>query len=148
MSAIIQIQGQDNVHRMLRRWTDPKLTPRLQTASKLAVTVYKAPLKSAAAQVSRRMARAVSVKRNKRAVDRPGSHIYFRRKAAFFAPFVIGGTRDHGPRQAKSLYFYNRAGQTVRVARVRGVRANPMVARVAMSHQRQATIAFERAMEA
>ena len=148
MSVSVQVVGQAAVHRMLARWLDPDLTKRLQAASKKSANVYKAPLRNEAGAVSKRMGKAVTVRRNKKSQDRPGSHVMFRRKVAFFAGFVVRGTRDHGPKKASALAFKTKDGRFVRASRVRGVKANPMVARVAERHERQAAEAFKRAMEA
>lgn len=140
MTAVeVDIIGREGVHRMLANYTDPKLRRRLQAASKVGATVFKAPLKAEAGKVSKRMARAVSVRVAKR--DKPATVISFRSKTAFFRHFVIRGTRDHGPRRAKALAFQGRFG-FVLTKRVRGVKANPLVARIFNRYQGRAYVAF------
>jgi len=129
MSALIEVRGVGPIRRALRPWLEPELDKELDAATKASAQLYARELRKELRGVSKRMARAVRVRRAKR--DRPGWVVGSRRKVAFFWPFVIGGTRSHGPRKAKSLYFYGKDGQTHRPARVRGVRPNPIVERVA-----------------
>ena len=139
MSGVsIDVQGEAEVHKMLAQWMEPQATKRAQRAAKAGATVLKAPLKAEVGKVSKRMAKAVRVGVAKR--DKPAYVVGHRAKRAFFWHMVIGGTRDHGPRKAgnKFLIFTGRSGQPVMVPRVRGVKANPMVARVATQYGDQA----------
>jgi hypothetical protein len=124
----VQIRGASEIQQALRKWMEPELSKELDAATKAGANRYAKALRPELRTVSRRMARAVRVKRAKR--DRPGWVVGSRRKVAFFWPFVIGGTRDHGPRKAKLLVWITPTA-TVRAARVRGVPANPIVERVA-----------------
>lgn len=141
---MISVTGADGVHRMLRDYMEPKLPRRMQDATKAGANVFKAPLKAAARPLSRRLARSVSVKRSRR--DRPATLVHFRSKTAWFRHFLIGGTKDHGPRRAKALVFEGRNG-VVRTRRVRGIPANPIVARVADRYERQAYDAIDRHLD-
>jgi hypothetical protein len=85
-------------------------------------------------QVSKRMGRAVRVRRAK--TGRPDWVVGSRRKVAFFWPFVIGGTKDHGPKKAHLLVWVTPTA-TVRAARVRGVGENPIVERVAKANEKR-----------
>lgn len=140
----VEITGVDGVRRMLQDYTNPKLTTRLQQATKAGAEVFKPAVKSEARQVSKRLARSVSVRKAKR--DRPASILTFRPKVAWFRHFVIGGTRAHGPRRAKLMVFAGRSG-TVRTAHVRGVKPNPIIARVAARLEGQAYAAIDRDLD-
>jgi hypothetical protein len=141
--ALITIQGADGVHKMLRDYMDPALPKRMQDATKAGATVFKAPLKAEARKVSKRMAASVSVARARR--DRPATIVKFGKKG-WFEHFVIGGTRDHGPRSATSLVFQGKRGLVV-TKRVRGVQPNPMVDRVADAHEAQAYAAIDQSLD-
>jgi len=151
----VEVRGVDGVHRMLEKYTDPKLTKRLQKAVSAGAKVYVSPLRSEARPVSKRMARAVTSNQTGRGiVDAPrgGSRdpkavVGFRAKLAFFARFVVGGTKAHGPRRARALAFRGRGGNLVVVQSVRGVKPNPMIARVAQSHEGAASAAIDRSLD-
>jgi hypothetical protein len=128
---------------MLQDYISPKLSKRLQDATKASATVFKGPLKAEAGRVSKRMARAVSVARA--AKERPATIVKFGKKA-WFDHFVIGGTRDHGPRSAQAIVFEGKNGLIV-TRRVRGVKPNPMIERVADRYERQAYDALDRALD-
>lgn len=151
-----EVRGADGVHKMLQQWTDPKLSKRLQTATKDGATVMKAPLKAEAARVSKRLARSVSVRQAKR--DKPATIITFRPKVAFFRHFIVGGTRDHGPRKAPFLRFIPNWNQyfpggppqgasSIRSLHVRGVRPNPIPVRVAQAMSNAVYTAIDRSLD-
>jgi len=140
----VTIQGVDGVQRMLRDYMSPKLPKRMQDATKAGAEVFKAPLKAEARPLSKRLARAVSVRKARR--DRPATIVTFRPKVAFFRHFIIGGTRAHGPRKAKAL-VWSKGGEVIVARRVRGVRANPIVARVASRLELQAYAAIDRSLD-
>lgn len=144
MSASIQVIGADGVHRMLADYMSPKLPKRMQDATKAGAEVFKAPLKAAARPLSKRMARAVSVRKAKR--DRPATIVTFRPKVAWFRHFVIGGTRDHGPRKAGALVFEGRSGFVV-TRHVRGVPPHPIVDQVADAYEAQAYRAIDQSLD-
>lgn len=126
----IQVQGVAGIRRALRPLLNPELDRQLDASTKKSAQLYARELRKDLRPVSKRMARAVRVKRARR--ERPGWVVGSRRKVAFFWPFVIGGTRNHGPRKAKMLVFVTPDNSaTVRTARVRGVPSNPIVERVA-----------------
>ena len=135
-SYIVKVQGVSGIRRALRPLLEPEISRELDAATKKAAQTYAKALRPALRPVSRRMARAVRVKRAKR--ERPAWVVGSRRKVAFFWPFVIGGTKDHGPRKAPFLRFKDAQGKYVRASRVRGVKGNPIVDRVARSVERQA----------
>ena len=128
MSIVVKVQGADALHRTLAKWLQPELDKQLDAATKASAKVMAKELKTAVRPLSKRMARAVRVRRAKR--ERPGWVVGSRRKTAFFWPFVIGGTRDHGPRKAKLLVWVTPQA-TVRARRVRGVPPHPVVEQVA-----------------
>lgn len=129
MSSLrVQVKGADGIHRALGKWLQPELNKELDVATKKSAQLYGRELRKDLRPVSRRMARAVRVKRARR--EKPAWVVGSRRKTAFFWPFVIGGTRAHGPRRAKILSWAGPNG-TVTAHRVRGVRANPIVERTA-----------------
>lgn len=140
---VIEIRGQSGVHKMLADYMVPKLPRRLQDATKAGATVFKKPLQSEARKVSKRMGQDVKVVRAAR--DRPATIVKFGKKA-WFDHFVIGGTRDHGPRRADALAFQGRNGFVV-TKHVRGVKPNPMVARVANAHQGAAYAAIDKSLD-
>jgi hypothetical protein len=72
--------------------------------------------------------------------------VTFRPKIAFFRHFVIGGTRDHGPRKADALAFEGRAGFVV-TKRVRGVPPHPIVEQVFRANESRADQAIDRALD-
>jgi hypothetical protein len=129
-TQLIQVTGATELQTVLKKWLEPELDKQLDAATKESAKLYAKELKAAVRPVSKRMARAVRVRRAKR--DRPAWVIGSRRKVAFFWPFVIGGTRAHGPRKAKLLVWVTPDNSaTVRAAHVRGVPPNPIVERVA-----------------
>lgn len=122
----------------------PKLPKRIQLATKAGADVFKKPVQAEARKVSKRLARSVSVRTAKR--DKPASILTFRPKVAFFRHFVIGGTRDHGPRSADALAFKGRSGFVV-TKRVKGVKANPIIERVAGRYTPQAYAAMDKSLD-
>lgn len=140
----VEIRGADGVRRMLKQYTDPSLSKRVQSATKAGADVFKPALKAEARKVSKRMARGVSVRKARR--DRPATVVSIRPKVAFFRHFVIGGTKAHGPRRAPVMRFQGRNG-LVTTKRVRGVPPNPMIARVADRLQGQAYAAIDRDLD-
>ncbi len=145
MSSLrVSVKGADGIHRALRKWLDPELTKELDAATKKSAQLYARELRKELRPVSKRMARAVRVKRARR--ERPAWVVGSRRKVAFFWPFVIGGTRDHGPRKAR-LFVFVTPTATVRTARVRGVKANPAVERVGTRVEARAMAEADRHMD-
>lgn len=140
----VQVRGEAGVHKMLADYMTPKLPRRLQTATKAGATVFKNPVKAEARKVSKRLARSVSVRTARK--DRPASILTFRPKIAFFRHFVIGGTRDHGPRKAAALAFVGKDGFVV-TKWVKGVDPNPIISRVAPRFERQALDAIDRSLD-
>ena len=129
-SFSVRVEGASAIQRTLRHWLEPELTKELDAATKKSAQLYARELRSAVKPVSKRMARAVRVKRARR--EKPGWVVGSRRKVAFFWPFVIGGTKAHGPRKARLLVWVTPNNtETVRATHVRGVPANPIVERVA-----------------
>ena len=132
MSLRVEVKGARGIHLALRKWLDPELSKELDAATKKSAQLYAKELRKELRPISKRMARAVRVKRARR--ERPAWVVGSRRKTAFFWPFVVGGTRAHGPRKNKAgLLVWVTPGNTatVRARRVTGVRANPVVERVA-----------------
>lgn len=132
MSLTVTVKGADGIQRALRKWLDPELTKELDAATKKSAQLYARELRKEARPVSRRMARAVRVKRARR--EKPGWVVGSRRKVAFFWPFVIDGTKAHGPRKNKAgllVWVTPDNSATIRARHVRGVHANPLVERVA-----------------
>lgn len=151
----VEVRGADGVHKMLDPYTDPKLRKRLTKAVAEGGKALRQPLRGEARKVSKRMARAVTSNATGRGIvdapkggDRdPKAVIGFRQKLAFFARFVVGGTRDHGPRSARALAFKGRDGHLVMVQRVRGVKPNPMVTRVAEANASAVYAAIDRSLD-
>lgn len=142
--STVQIIGASGVQRMLSGYTTPKLPKRLQDATKAGAEVFKPAVKAEARAVSKRLARSVSVRRAKK--DRPATVLTFRPKVAFFRHWIIGGTNDHGPRRAAALSFTGRSGFVV-TRRVRGVKPNPIITRVADRLQGQAYAAIDKSLD-
>lgn len=129
MSTIrVEVKGATEIQKLLRKWMQPELDKELDAATKKAAQMFARDLRPAVRPLSRRMARAVRVRRARR--DRPAWVVGSSRKVAFFWPFVIGGTRDHGPRKAPFLRWQH-GGETIVARRVRGVGAHPVVEQVA-----------------
>jgi hypothetical protein len=141
----ILITGQAGVHQMLAPYTAPRLPKRMQAVTKAGATVFKAPLKAEAGKVSKRLARSVSVRTA--AKDKPATVVTFRPKIAFFRHWIIGGTRDHGPKSAKALVFKGKDGNLVVTGRVRGVQPNPIVDRVVARYEGRAYDAMSEALD-
>lgn len=144
MSTTIQVKGVDGVRRMLKQYTDPSLSKRFRSATKAGGNELKGPLKAESGKVSKRMARAVTVKQGSSGLEgashmprvrEPHAFVGYRTKAAFFANMVLGGTKAHGPKRAGLMVFRAKGGGIVRTRHVRGVRPNPIVSRVAASHE-------------
>lgn len=153
MSVTYKVIGLDGVHRMLKAYTNPEFTRRMKSAVKAGGNELKGPMKSESASVSRRMGRAVSVVQSPTGLAGKISrtrdpHVYvgYRRKTAFFAHFVVGGTQDHGPRSAPLMVFRGKNG-TVRTRHVRGVKANPIPSRVAQRHESSVYRAIDRDLD-
>lgn len=149
----IEIHGVDGVMRMLKPYTDPAFKRRMQSAVKAGGLALQGPLRAESGRVSKRMAKAVyvvqtptsMVGRHDKVTD-PHVFVGYRRKTAFFAHMVIGGTREHGPRKARAMVFSN-PPEGVVAHHVRGVRPNPIVARVASAHESQAYSAVWRDLD-
>lgn len=141
----VHVTGVRGIRRAMAPWLEPELTAELDAANRAAARTLAKALRSELRPVSRHMSRAVRVKRAR--TGKPGWVVGSRRKVAFFWHMVIGGTRDHGPRKARYLLFVPGFNQYlgasshgvgngwVRASRVRGVRPNPIVERVARSHE-------------
>lgn len=132
--ASVSVSGVDGIHKALAKWLEPELTAELDAVNKKAANSMAKALRAEVKPVSRRMSRAVRVRRAK--TGKPGWVVGSRRKVAFFWPFVIGGTKAHGPRKARALAF-KVGGKWVRASRVKGVGANPLVERVASRYEPQ-----------
>ena len=145
MSAFVQVKGVEGVRAMLQPWLERELSKQLDKATKAGAKVMAADLKVALRPVSKRMARAVRTRRARR--ERPAWVVGSSRKVAFFWPFVIGGTKDHGPKRSDFLVWEDK-GRTIRAKRVRGVKPNPVVSRVARSSQEKAYRAMEKELPA
>lgn len=130
----VQVVGIDPLRRALRPLLEPEITAIIDAANKRAAQEYAKALRPAVGAVSKRMRKAVRVRRAK--TGKPGWIVGSKRSVAFFWPFVIGGTRAHGPRKAKYLAFQVN-GKWVRASRVSGVKANPIVERIAEQHERR-----------
>lgn len=134
-SAIsVEVEGLSAIHKAFRPLLEPEITNLFNEANKKGAQAYAKALRPEVRRVSKRMARAVRVRRAK--TGRPDWVVGSRRKVAFFWPFVIGGTRDHGPKKARLLVWVTPTA-TVRSKRVRGVGANPIVERVAKANEKR-----------
>lgn len=135
-SAVVSVQGVSGIRRALRPLYDPELTAAADAADKRGAQALAKELRAEVRPLSRRMGRAVRVKRAR--TGKPGWVVGGRRKTAFFWHMVIDGTRDHGPRRAPALAFQV-DGKWVRARRVRGVRgSDPIGAVMARSERRVA----------
>jgi hypothetical protein len=148
----IEVIGANGVHQMLQDYMEPKLPKRIQSATKAGATVFKAPVKAEASLVSKRLARSVSVRKARK--DTPATILTFRPSVAWFRHFIIDGTQDHGPKKAALLAFipnwnpYFTGGppsgaSQVRAHKVRGMKANPIIARVADAYENEAYQAID-----
>jgi hypothetical protein len=154
----VEVRGATDIQKALRKWLEPELTNQLDAANKKAAQTLARELRAELRPVSRHMSRAVRVKRAR--TGKPGWVVGSRRKIAFFWHMVIGGTRDHGPRKAAALVFVPNwnpyigasshgiaTGHVVRTRRVRGVRPNPIVERVAARNESQVVQQIDRDMD-
>lgn len=127
-SAIsVEVLGLSGLQKALRPLLDPELTNTIDKANKKGAQTYAKRLRPAVGARSTRMRKAVRVRRAK--TGKPGWIVGSKRSVAFFWPFVIGGTRDHGPRKAPALRFQVN-GSWISTRRVRGVKADPIVEKV------------------
>jgi hypothetical protein len=62
---------------------------------------------------------------------------HHKRNGGFIWHMVAGGTKAHGPRKAKRLVFWSKGGYVV-ASKVRGIPANPFVARAYARSERPA----------
>jgi len=125
----VTVIGVPAIQRALRGWLEPELTDNLDKATKAAAKEFAKAVKAEVAPVSKRMRSAVRVKRAK--TGRPGWVVGSKRKIAFFWPFVIGGTKAHGVKRKRLMFWLDDAA-TPHVARhVRGVPPNDLVERAA-----------------
>jgi hypothetical protein len=140
----IRVEGVSAVQHALSPFLQPELDRHLYAALKPGAMTFKREVAKEARPASMRMSKAARYRKAKR--DKPGYVIGFKRKKAYFAHMVIGGTKDHGPRKADALVFvpgwnpYGGAssrgvggskGGWVRASRVSGVKPNPIVERAA-----------------
>lgn len=142
----VEVVGLSALQKALKPLLDPELTNAIDKANKQGANTYAKKLRPAVATRSSRMRKAVRVRRAK--TGKPGWVIGSKRKVAFFWPFVIGGTRAHGPRKADAISFQVN-GKWVRVKRVSGVKADPIVDKVGRDNEaevdRQINDAFAKA---
>jgi len=136
----VRVVGVSGIHRVFAKLLEPELTQAMDKANKAGANLYAKKLRPAVGARSKRMRKAVRVKRAK--TGKPGWVIGSKRKVAFFWPFVIGGTRDHGPRRANMLRFQV-GGAWVAARRVSGVRADPIVDHVGRSSEAEVTRTIE-----
>jgi hypothetical protein len=119
----------------------------LQKATTEGAKYLKPKLQAEARKVSRRMGRSVSARKARRGT--PASIVKFG-KAAWFAHFVIGGTRSHSTRRRQGITvqaFTDGGVQKFSTGHeVRGVRPNPIVSRVADREGDNALEAAERSL--
>jgi hypothetical protein len=128
----VEVVGATGIRKALAPLLEPELTKALDRANKKGAQLYAKRLRPAVGARSKRMRKAVRVRRAK--TGKPGWVIGSKRSVAFFWPFVIGGTRDHGPRKADALRF--RVGSRwVTTKSVRGVKADPIVEKVGRSSE-------------
>jgi hypothetical protein len=131
MPIKIEVRGMKEVIAVLDRM-DPR--DRKKVVSKATADAAKKILKPAviAATPWARMKKAVragAVKRNK-----PGGIVKYDAKKAWFRHFLIGGTRSHEVKPKRASVMAFDAGGSRAFSRghnVRGLRANPVISRVA-----------------
>lgn len=155
-TGAVTVVGADGVHQMLQDYTDPKLRKRLQRAMSAGAKVAVPPLRAESRTVSKRMGRAVTSKQTPKGLSgeskmrdpagEPNAFVGYRRKTAFFAHMVIGGTKAHGPRSARILAWQGANGP-IFANRVRGVRPNPIVSRVADANAARIYEAVNRSLD-
>ena len=137
----VQVKGADAIHRALQPLLDPEFSQQIDAANKKGAQSLAKDVRSEARPASRRMAKAVRVKRAR--TGKPGWVVGSKRKTAFFWHMVINGTKAHGPKRAKMLVFVTPTA-TVRTKHVAGVKANPIVDRVVARRERGVEAQLER----
>lgn len=143
----VSIVGAPQVHAMFRKFLEPELTATVFAGNKAAAKLYAKELRSAAKPLSGRMAKAVRVRTAKS--GKPDVIVGTRRKVAFFWPFVVGGTKQHGARGtngAQYLTWKRKDGGYTTRKNVRGVGAHPIVEAVTERAAAAAGEAFASAM--
>lgn len=139
MSSIrISIQGLPQVQAEVDGLTKG-MRQRLQRVTKKGATQFKSAAQAEARPLSKRLARSVSVRAGKR--EKPSAVLTFRPAVAWFRHFIIGGTRDHGPRKARILAWKGPNGR-IFARRVRGVPPHPILERVFAARQQAASNAM------
>ena len=139
----VQVSGVSGVRKALAPWLEPELTRELDAANLAAARTLAKALRAEVKPLSKRMARAVRVKRAR--TGKPGWIVGSRRKVAFFWPFVVRGTRDHGPRKADALAFRVN-DRFIRTKHVRGVRGHDVIGAVMQRHERRVADGIDAAM--
>jgi hypothetical protein len=149
MSVIaVDVRGIPEVKAALGKMEGPAAKKMLQLATKEGGKVLKKAVQAEAPKgATGKLRRSVSARTVKR--NRPGTVIAPRPKVAFYRHMVIGGTRDHGPRNPANrfLIFRGRGGENVMVPRVKGNPPNPFVSRGFDRGQAAAMAALEKVVD-
>lgn len=93
MSAIVDIQGDEELRRELRKAMDPALKKTLQKATNASTKFLKPKVQAAAPRRTGRLRRSISAGQAQR--DRPASIVKARPKVAFYRHMVMDGTKPH-----------------------------------------------------
>ena len=127
MSVGIDVRGVDAVVAALGKMTDKQAKAMLQKSATAGAAVLKRTVKAAAPKGQtgnlRKSIRSGQTKRN-----RPAARVYNVKRIAFYRHMVVGGTRAHGPKNAKVMIF-RPAGEAHNVTAtwVRGTKPRPFV---------------------
>jgi hypothetical protein len=145
----VDVRGIPEVQAALGKMEGPAAKKMLQAATSAGGKILKKSVQAEAPRgATGKLRRSVSARAVK-AKSRPGTVISPRPKVAFYRHMVIGGTKDHGPRNPANrfLIFKGRGGENVMVPRVKGNPPNPFVSRGFDRGQAAAMAALEKVVD-
>ena len=148
MSVGIDVQGVNAVVAALGKMTDKQARAMLQKSASAGARALKPYVKRAAPRgQTGNLRRSIRVGRTRR--ERPGAYVSPKPSIAFYRHMVIGGTRAHGPRNAKVMVF-RPAGEAHNVTAtwVRGTKPRPFVSQVFDAGRAAAEAAIDKVVDA
>lgn len=122
----VEIQGLAGIQIMLGKLDDPNAKKMLRKAIRAGAGVVKEALVAEAPYPDLKRAVWARTARKGQLGYVIGHH---KRNGGFIWHMVAGGTKAHGPRKAPWIVFRSKSGAQVVTSRVRGVPANPFIAR-------------------
>lgn len=139
----VDIRGLEAVQSMLGQMDDPAVKKLLQQAMDAGGNALKPSVVREAPYPKLKAAVWVHRAKRRRPATVVGHHM---KNKGWTWKFVAGGTRDHGPKNAPWLAFWSH-GRYYVLPHVRGVKANPFVARAFAHGQTAAMAAVEKVVD-